>query len=281
MSISQKTRAEQLHSLHHSGKMLIFPNIWDSLGARMLESMNYKAIATASAAIAYANGYNDGEHIPLKDLLAILCKITDAVSVPVTADIESGYANNSETLRENTALFLKTGIAGINIEDTNKETGRLYSVEEQCQRIHIIRQTANDQGIPLFINARTDVYLHEPGSSTFSSAFDDALNRAKAYREAGADCFFPIALKNEKEIADIVSQVQMPVNILAIPGIPGLETLNKIGVARVSLGPGFLKIAIKAMKDLALNLQQGSGFDEIMNNEVTSGYLKQLINKEY
>jgi 2-methylisocitrate lyase-like PEP mutase family enzyme len=276
---SQKAKAEELRALHHSGEMLIFPNIWNPLGALLLESLNYKAVATASAAIAYANGYHDGENIPLDQLLPILKKIADPVSVPVTADIESGYANNEDELKKNILCFLQTGIAGINIEDTNKQTGRLYSVEQQSQRIRITREIAIDNDIPLFINARTDVYVHESYSAT--SLLQQALERADAYKAAGADCFFPIALKDENEIENLVQHAGLPVNILAIPGIPPLKTLNQIGVARVSLGPGFLKIAMQAMKNLAAQLQHGEGFEAINSNEMTSGYLEGLINNNY
>jgi 2-methylisocitrate lyase-like PEP mutase family enzyme len=276
---TQKAKAEHLKALHYSGEMLVLPNIWDPLGALLLESLDYKAVATASAAIAYANGYHDGENIPLDELLPILKKIVDSVSIPVTADIESGYAKNEQELKANIISFLQCGIAGINIEDTNKLTGKLYTVEQQTRRIRIIREIAVEKDIPLFINARTDVYVHESDSGT--SLLEQALERADAYKAAGADCFFPIALKDENEIESLVHQAGLPVNILAIPGIPALKTLHQIGVARVSLGPGFLKIAMQAMKNLAVQLQQGDGLEEITNNDITSDYLKKLINKDY
>ena len=153
-TISQKEKAEKFHELHHSGKMLILPNIWDALGALLLESLGYPAIATASASIAFSNGYNDGENIPFNDLLTLLKKITTSVDLPVSADIEKGYADNDIQLEENIKLLIDAGIVGINIEDTNNKTNSLQAIEYQCNKIRLIKDVAGKMGIPLFINAR-------------------------------------------------------------------------------------------------------------------------------
>lgn len=275
--LSQSEKATILHQLHHNGKLLVLPNIWDVLGARLLQDLNYPAIATASASISYANGFNDGEKMPFNDVLEVLKKIAGAVNLPVTADIESGYSNNDFRFEENIKQIIKTGVAGINIEDTDHETGSLNSTELQTNRIRIIRKVADELKIPLFINARTDVYLNNSKFPTPALKFEETLKRGFAYKEAGANCFYPIILKDKVDIQNLVSQLQMPVNILTIPGIPDLKTLNEIGVARVSLGPSFLKIAINAMKKLALDLKEYEGLSTITENEITSDYLKSLI----
>ncbi len=279
--ISQKERAEQFRELHHSGKMLVLPNIWDTLGALLLESLEYPAVATASASIAFANGYNDGENIPFNDLLTLLKKITNSVNIPVTADIESGYAENDSQLQKNIKLLINAGIIGINIEDTDNKTNSLQSVESQCGKIKLIRKAADKMGIPLFINARTDVYLHGKNFATGEEKFNEVMKRGAAYKEAGADGFFPIALMQEKDIKQLIAQLKLPLNILTVPGIPDLKTLSKLGVARVSLGPSLLKIAIKAMKELALKLKDSEGLSTITGNEITTDYLKNLVNKNY
>ena len=199
------------------------------------------------------------------------------MNIPVTADIESGYSCNNSQLQENSKLIIKTGIVGINIEDTEKETSSLYPIDIQCDRIKIIRKVADEMEIPLFINARSDVYLYNKEFPTPASKHDELLKRGLAYKKAGANCFFPIALKQKEDIQNLVSQLKMPINILTLPGIPDLKTLNEIGVKRVSLGPSFLKIAIKAMKTLALELKDYEGLSAITENEVTSDYLKSLI----
>ncbi|MGV3529437.1 MAG: isocitrate lyase/PEP mutase family protein [Flavisolibacter sp.] len=274
---NQNEKALQLRQLHHAENLLILPNIWDVLGAKLLESLGYPAIATASASIAYANGYPDGEKIPFEDLCSILSKISNNVNSPVTADIESGYAVDDNQLREYIKLLIETGIVGINIEDTNHKTNTIFSIERQCARIKLIRSVAGEHGIPLFINARTDVLLHEKDFPTAESKYEELLKRGSAYKEAGADCFYPIALRQKEAIQGMVSQLKMPVNILTLPGIPELKALKEMGVARVSLGPSFLKAAIKAMKSLAIELKNYEGLSSITENEISSDYLKSLV----
>ena len=191
-NISQKEKAERFRELHHTGEMLILPNIWDSLGALLMESLEYPAIATASASVALSSGYNDGENIPFNDVLLLLKKITKSVNVPVTADVEGGYADSDVQLQENIKLLIDAGIAGINIEDTDKKTNSLRSVDAQSHRIKLIRKVADETGIPLFINARTDVYLHLGNFNGDEVKFEEVIKRGVAYKEAGADGFFPI-----------------------------------------------------------------------------------------
>ncbi len=275
----QQSKAAQFHQLHHSGKMLVFPNIWDVLGAMLLESLQYPAVATASASIAFANGYNDGENIPFSQLLTLFTKIVDSVNIPVTADIESGYASTNKQLEENMKQLMATGIVGINIEDTDKATDALFSTEVQCDKIRLLKNVSAEMGIPLFINARTDVYIHGKEFETAESKLEETIKRGLAYKSAGADCFYPIVMRQEQDIKATVEQLQMPVNILTLPGVPELNTLSKIGVTRVSLGPSFLKIAVRAMKDMAVKLKTFEGLAEITGNEVSSDYLKSLVNK--
>ncbi|MCA0429921.1 MAG: isocitrate lyase/phosphoenolpyruvate mutase family protein [Bacteroidetes bacterium] len=277
---SQKSQAEKANDfkqLHLSNKLLILPNIWDVLGARLLESIGYKAIATASASVAFSNGYYDGENIPFHSVLNNLKSICDNVSLPVTADIECAYASNKNELKENIRLIINTGVVGINFEDTDKQSQQLNDISYQCELIKIIRSVAIEMGVNLFINARTDVMLHSSLFSNLEAQQVELVKRGKEYINAGADCFFPVALKNETMITQLVSSINVPINILAIPGIPPFNVLEKIGVARVSLGPGFLKTAIKSMKDLAEDLLQQNGYDKIMGNTITTDYLKTLI----
>ena len=272
---TQQQKATQFFQLHHSGKLLILPNVWDTLSALLLEDIGYPAVATASASIAFANGYNDGENIPFEELLLILRKITTSVNIPVTADIESGYADNNEQLKQNIQQLIEAGIIGINIEDTDKKTTALLPIELQCEKIKLIKQVAEEMNEQLFINARTDVYLRD----TNTNKLEEIIKRGLAYKAAGADCFYPITMCNADEIAATVQHLKMPVNIITMPGIPSLAELEKIGVARVSLGPSFLKYAIKGMKDLAEKLKNYDGVNDIIKNEITSAYLKQLVSK--
>jgi 2-methylisocitrate lyase-like PEP mutase family enzyme len=276
---TQKTKAESFKALHHSGKLLVLPNIWDPLGAALLESLGYPAIATASASVAFANGYNDGENISFEDALSVLTKIAGSVTIPVTADIESGYAATGTALQKKMERIIEAGIIGINLEDFNKHTDSFFSVNVQCEKIRLIRKISETMQVPLFINARTDVFYRGKEFSTPEEKMNETLNRGKAYMDAGADCFFPLALKRKEDLQQLISTLRCPVNVIAIPGIPDMITLQEIGVTRLSLGPGFLKTAIRALRDLAIKLKNFEGLDEVTGNDVTTDYLKNLILK--
>ncbi len=274
----QRSKATLFHNLHHSGRLLILPNIWDSLGAMLLQDLGYPAVATASASVAFVNGYDDGENISFEELLMILKKIILHVAIPVTADIESGYAENEQQLKKNIQQLIEAGIAGINLEDTDKKTHSLLPIETQCEKIKLIRKVCEEMNTQLVINARTDVYIHNKDNG--NDALEETIKRGIAYKAAGADCFYPIIMQNPDDISLTLKQLQMPVNILLMPGIPELADLQNMGVARVSLGPGFLKIAVQAMKNLAVKLQHYEGIDDITGNEITSACLKDLVTKK-
>ncbi|MEP7146491.1 MAG: isocitrate lyase/phosphoenolpyruvate mutase family protein [bacterium] len=275
----QQHKAELFHQLHHNGKMLVLPNIWDPLGAALLENLGYPAVATASASIAFTNGYDDGENIPFYEMLSVLNRIISNVSVPVTVDFESGYSPTLHGLEVNIRMLIKAGAIGINIEDFDKRTGRLFTVEQQCERIELIKNISIEMNVPVFINARTDVYIRDIDLKTDQEKFIETLSRGKEYLRAGGDCFFPIAMKTKNDIQNIISDLKCPVNILLLPGVPDLKTLEESGVSRVSLGSSFLKTSIRAMKDAAIRLLNYDGSDEITGNDVTWDYLKNLIQK--
>ncbi len=274
----QIKKEKQLHQLHHNGQLLVLPNIWDPLGAMMLESLDYPAVATASASIAFSNGYHDGEKIPFNDLLFILQKIVKSVKIPVTADVESGYAKNNLMLKENIKKLIDIGIAGINFEDSQHDQQKLISIEAQCEKINLIKTTALEIGSSLFINARTDVYIKANHLSS-EEKLSEAIKRGKTYKDAGADCFYPIFIKERESIAANIKEVSLPVNILLLSGIPDFATLKEIGLTRLSLGPGFLKTAINSMKNIAEKLLNFEGINDITDNPITTDYFKNLISK--
>src|SRR5665213_2899226 len=277
INASRTDKAKTFRDLHAGKSLLILPNVWDPLGAALLEELGYPAVATASASIAYTHGVADGENLKLSDLLILRKKIVAAVHIPVTADIESGYAHSEEELRENINQILEAGIVGVNIEDYDLKNKMLYPVEVQCKRLRTVRRTAEAAGIPLYINARTDVYVKGTEWVSAGKKWEETRNRGMAYLKAGADGIYPITMNREQDIKKLVTALSCPVNILAIPGIPDLKRLTQIGVARLSTGPGFLKIAVRAMKRAALQLLNGEGLTTITENEITSEYLKKLV----
>ena len=271
-------KAKIFHDLHHNGKLLILPNVWEVSGAAMLENVGYPAVATSSSAVAWSNGYDDGEKLPFNDLLHILRRIVSSVNIPVTADVESGYAKDKSTLTENIKRLIDTGIAGINFEDSYHDEQKLIPVEEQCEKISIIKKVSLELGASLFINARTDSYIKSNQLSKEEN-LSETIKRGKAYKEAGADCLYPITLKDKKDIQTVIKGVGLPVNILLLAGIPDFNELKETGVTRLSLGGNFIKFAIGAMKNISEKLLNFDGINDITHNPVESDYLKNLIKR--
>jgi len=270
----QKTRA--FHELHQKD-LLLLPNIWDALGASLVEHMGFPAVATASASVAWSNGYKDAEQIPFYVALSQIKSIVNATSLPVTADIESGYSNSLPALKEKIQMLLDAGIAGINIEDFDHRNKKFFSIEEQCERLQLIKHVAKESGVPLFINARADVFAKT--NDTDDKKLEMFLQRGKAYLQSGADCIFALGVKEEEALQTIVQELNCPVNVLFFPGVPDLSTLQRIGVRRVSFGPNLLKIAVAAMKNFMQQLKEGKGLELIEKNEVTSDFVSGLIGK--
>ncbi|MBW7858033.1 MAG: isocitrate lyase/phosphoenolpyruvate mutase family protein [Leptonema sp. (in: Bacteria)] len=266
-------KAEDFRKLHQKKNPLILPNIWEPLGALMLQDLGYCAVATSSSAMAYINGLPDGEKVTFDEFVKQLGRISAAVNIPVSADIESGFATDNRQLKSNIEALLKTGIVGINFEDSSKQTGQLLSIEDQVEKIKLIRATANQYNIPLFINARIDTY----SKGQHLDKLDETLKRAAAYKKAGADSIFPILIQDIEQIQSLVTQCDLPINVMLLPHSPSLAELKDAGVARISLGSGFLKIGLQAMKRAALQLKDLEGQNEIDQNEISSSYLNRLI----
>lgn len=241
MSIqSQHEKAKLLLSLHMGGEMLVLPNVWNPLGARILAKKGLPAVATASAAISASLGYQDGEKIKRSTLIDIIGRIARSVDVPVTADIETGYGESLSELKITAEQVLECGVVGVNIEDS-LEGGALRPVGEQCQRISALREVADRRGIHLVINARIDSYL-SPAVKESEEAAEEAVTRAKAYSEAGADCIYPIGPGDEATVRLLRKRIAAPINILATPkAVPlrfcGILASTGSVLARSSSGP--------------------------------------------
>ncbi len=213
--------AAALRALHVPGDPLILPNAWDAATARLVAGAGFPAVATTSSGVADALGYADGEQTPADEMLAAVARIARAVDVPVTADLEAGYGLAGAELAER---LLAAGAVGLNFEDTDHASdGALQPVEEQCARIAAIKS-----GGDVVLNARIDVYLRGGDTSA-------ALERARAYLDAGADSLYPIGIADEATIAAFV-ELGAPVNVLLRPGAPPIARLAELGVARISLG---------------------------------------------
>ncbi|MBD0333029.1 MAG: isocitrate lyase/phosphoenolpyruvate mutase family protein [Chitinophagaceae bacterium] len=270
---SQLKKAKRFHELHQN--FLVLPNIWDPFGAILLEHMGFPAVATASASVALANGYRDGENIPFHLLLAVVKRIVQSTSLPVTVDMESGYSDTLDQLAQNVSRFLDSGVIGINLEDYCHRSKQLYAADEQCRRIEQIRETADKKGIPLFINARTDVCVKHLSSSKEEN-FKEAIQRGKKYLEAGADGIFLLGGFEENELVEAVSTLKAPINLLVNTKILDTQRLKQIGIRRVSLGPALFKIMVASIQDI-LKEVQSENLNAIKNAKITLDELNQLV----
>ncbi len=273
---SLRRKAEMLLALHTNGKLLILPNIWDPIGARILESQGYPAVATASAAISASLGYEDGEQIRRSTLIETLSRIARSVDVPVTADIESGYGKTLTTLGETIEQVIRSGVAGINIEDSIVEGDALRSIETQCRRIAKIREVANLRGIHLVINARTDSFLSK-SYTTNEARIEEAVVRAKAYREAGADCIYPVGPGDRETVLELRKRIAGPINILATANAAPLRILEDIGVNRVSCGPYVFRSCLKKFADIATALQKLQGYECFSANTMSKAEVHEYL----
>jgi 2-methylisocitrate lyase-like PEP mutase family enzyme len=231
MTVSQTKKAKQFAALHVKGTPLILYNAWDAGSAKTIVDAGATAIATSSWSVASAQGYEDGEDLPLPLAEQIVERIAAAVDVPVTVDFEGGYSDDDRNLASNISKLLDLGIIGINFEDRVVKGRGLYDIDRQAERIAAIRHAAERKGVPLFINARTDVFLGNSGD------VDEALERAKAYASAGASGFFIPGLTEADHIRRIAEEATLPVNVMVMEGVPSNDKLAKLGVARVSYGP--------------------------------------------
>lgn len=247
--MTQSDKATAFAELHVRGTPVLLYNAWDAGSAKAIEAAGAKAIATGSWSVAAAQGYGDGEDIPLDLALAIVARITASIEVPLTVDFEGGYSDDDNTLIDNIGRLLDRGAIGINFEDRVVKGSGLYDIDRQARRIAAIRGAAEKRRVPLFINARTDLFLGRGGEP--SSEIGAALDRAKAYAAAGASGFFIPGLTDEALIGRIVEGSPLPINVMVTDGVPPNERLASLGVARISYGPIPYAEAMQTLQQVA------------------------------
>ena len=258
-------KARQFRERHHGPRALVLANVWDVASARIIEEAGFPAIATTSAGIAYSLGYPDGQRIPPEEMLARIGRIARAVHIPVTADVEAGYGSRSEDVARTTRELIKAGAVGMNLEDASGDPDHaLIDLALAVEKIKAASNAAAELGVPVFINARTDVYLL-PATGDADSQYSEALRRLVAYRDAGADGVFAPGLKDSATIARLVRDVQCPLNILAAVGTPPIPELEKLGVARVSLGSGPMRATLGLLRRVADDLKASGTYAALEN----------------
>jgi 2-methylisocitrate lyase-like PEP mutase family enzyme len=250
-------KAEEFRRLHHTGQVLVLPNAWDAASARIYELAGFPAVASTSAGVAFTYGYPDGQSISMEEMLDAISRMTRTVEIPVSADIESGYQSIEETVE----AVIDAGAIGINLEDCTDETEQgLFSIEDQVRRIKLPRQTAEGVGVPLVINARTDIYLAGIGAP--EDRFEMTRERLEAYAAAGADCLFVPGVSEEPTIQALVGAAALPLNVLAVAATPPVKRLQELNVARVSMGSGPARAALTVAHRVAEELKSQGTFSQ-------------------
>jgi len=247
--MSQKDKAQAFRALHQKGNPVIIYNIWDAGTAKAVADAGAKALGTGSWSVAAAQGYADGENLPMEVLIATAKSITTAVDLPFTVDFEGGYAEDPAQLARNVGKVIDAGAVGINFEDQVVGGTGVYPVEKQAERIRAIREMADSRDIPFFINARTDLFLQESDRAKHAVLLDEAVARAKAYASAGASGFFAPGLAEDALIARLCEAVALPVNIMMMGGVSAPKRLAELGVGRVSYGPGPYRAMMAKLKE--------------------------------
>jgi 2-methylisocitrate lyase-like PEP mutase family enzyme len=304
MSPAQK--GARLLELHHAAQPLVLINAWDAASAAMVEHCGLSAIATSSAAMANVLGFPDGQYLPWPQMLESVASVCRAVKVPVTADIESGFAADITALETSIRQIIEVGAVGVNLEDVmpanaafkhpdpkqadvNVRHGNpLFPLPEQIARIQAARRAAQTAGIHLVINARTDAYW-QAGLDP-AEAMRNTLERGKAYLEAGADCIFIPGLRNPEHIKTVIAHLRTgykradhqipPINILAGPGVPSIPELAKLGVKRVSYGSGPHRAAMGLLRRIASEAKTSGTFQALTESAVPYEEINGLMERE-
>jgi 2-methylisocitrate lyase-like PEP mutase family enzyme len=237
-------------NLHKGPGLLLLPNAWDAVSARLIESLGARAIATTSAGLAWAHGYADGNSLPQAQLIAAIRDIARVIQAPLTVDVEAGYADDPAAVVRLVARVMELGAVGINIEDGGGSPDLL------CRKISAIRDCVASSGAELFINARTDVLLR--GIAHGGAATEEIIHRATRYRAAGCDGLFVPGLATADAMAAVSAAIEpTPLNVMAVPGLPSMDTLAKSGVRRLSTGSALAQAAIGRASHLASGFLAG------------------------
>jgi 2-methylisocitrate lyase-like PEP mutase family enzyme len=264
---AQAEKTERLLKLHQGPRILVLPNAWDVASARSMEEAGFPAIATTSSGVAASLGYPDGQRISREEMLEVVARIARAVRLPVTADMEAGYGTTVEEMIETAKAVVAAGAAGINLEDvTGDDESSQVELALQVEKIRAICATSSSLGVPLVVNARTDIYLIPIGEA--ATRFERTVERLRAYREAGAGCLFAPGIRDRETIAKLAKAVDAPLNILLWPGCPSLGELEKLGVARASAGSAVMRATLGLVQRIGKELKEKGTYESLFESAV-------------
>jgi 2-methylisocitrate lyase-like PEP mutase family enzyme len=271
---SQKEKAEEFRALHRGKRILILPNGWDVPSARVFEDAGFPAVATSSAGMLVSLGYPDGEVIGRSEFVSAVGRIAKVLSVPLSVDVVAGFGKTTKEVLVTVKAVLKTGAVGINIEDFAHATKKLFPIERQIENVRAIRKLGETIGVPVVINARTDALRFAEGDE--EARFKEAIRRATAYRDAGANCVYPMGLVEAASIAAFVKMLDFPINVMVRKGLPPISELQRLGVARVSFGPTASYSAMGLLKRAAKEVLVRGTYENLVEGAITFDELNAL-----
>ncbi len=268
-------KAKLLRDLHHGPPILVLPNAWDAVSARLFEAAGFPAVATTSAGVAAALGYPDGAVVPAREMIEAVARIARAVDVPVTADIEHAYGATPDAVADVVLRVIAAGAVGINLEDIVPGATELEPLALQADKIATIVRAARTAGVPVVINARTDVFLRGIGAP--DTRLGVAIERGKGFLAAGADCVFVPGVRDPETIRALVEGIGGSINILAVSGTPPIAELERLGVARVSVGSGPHRAVLALARDIARELKDRGTYSSFTKHALTYDEVNDLM----
>jgi len=275
---SQSDKAEYFRSLHRGPGVLVLPNAWDVPTARLFESVGFKAIATTSAGMLVSLGYEDGESIPFSEFLGAVSRIARVLTVPLTVDVVAGFGPGVHEVVSAVRQIVGVGAVGINIEDFEHESKKLFRVEDQVEKIKAIRKLGETMGVNLVINARTDAFRYAEGGE--EDRFREALRRGEFYRDAGADCVYPMGLTQANLIREYVRTLNFPVNVMVTKNTPSVQELEALGVKRLSFGPAAAYAVMGFLKRAAREVLEKGTYTSLVTEAITYDELNSLTHPQ-
>ena len=271
---SQAEKAEAFRSLHDRRRVLVLPNAWDVPSARIFEDEGFPAVATSSAGLMVSLGYPDGEEIPQKEFLSAVGRIARALSIPLSADVVGGFGESPENVVRSVRAVVREGAIGINIEDFVHSTKKLLPLEKQTSRLRALVRLRKSSEVPFVINARTDALRYAQGAE--EAKFEEAVRRAKAFRDLGADCVYPMGLVEADAISRFVRELDFPVNVMVRKGLPPVPDLQRMRVARVSFGPSASYAALGLLHRASEEIREKGTYETLVEGAISFDELNSL-----
>jgi len=271
---TQSDKAEEFRGLHDRREVLVLPNAWDVPSARVFEDEGFPAVATSSAGMLVSLGYPDGEEIPPMEFDAAVGRISRVLSVPLSVDVVGGFGDTPERVARSVRAVIRAGAVGINIEDFVHASKKLLPVEKQKARLRALTRLRESLKVPFVINARTDALRYAPGD--VDAKMKEAIERAEAYRDLGADCVYPMGLTDAESISEFVKALDFPTNVMVRKGLPPVPELKRLGVARVSFGPSASYAAMGLLKRASREVREKGTFDSLVEGAITFDELNSL-----